>query len=183
MEPSDEELATACLDGQKEAFSLLVERHQDAVFNLAFRMTGNRSDAADAAQESFIRAFRRLSTYRPEHPFRNWVLTICANVTKNRFRSESRRRALETEHFLAGAPEPAAPGQARDPREAAMEQALMRLPEKTRAPLVLKYMEGFSVEEIARTLNIGLGAAKMRLLRGREELLGLVRELEKGTSS
>jgi RNA polymerase sigma-70 factor (ECF subfamily) len=183
MEPTDEELAAASLEGRKEAFSLLVERHQDAVFNLALRMTGNRSDAADAAQEAFIRAYRRLSTYRPEYSFRNWVLGICANVTKNRFRSESRRRALETEHMLAG--ELDAPGtrRAASPREQVLEQALMRLPEKTRALLVLKYMEGLSGGEIARALNIGLGAVKMRLLRGREELLELVRAMERGTTS
>lgn len=183
MEPTDAELVTACLDGQKEAFSLLVERHQDAVFNLAYRMAGNRPDAADAAQEAFIRAYRRLATFRPEQPFRNWIMGVCANVMKNRFRSESRRRALEAEHARAGGSVEDGSARAGDPREEIMETALMKLPEKTRAPLVMKYMEGFSVEEIARMLNIGLGAAKMRLLRGREELLGLVRELEKEASS
>ena len=183
MEPTDEALAAASLAGRKEDFSLLVERHQDAVFNLALRMTGNHSDAADLAQEAFIRAYRRLETYRPEYSFRNWVLGICANVTKNRFRSESRRRALETEHLLAN--EGGDPGatRARSPRELALEEALMRLPDDTRALLVLKYMEGLSGEEIARTLNIGLGAVKMRLLRGREELLERMREMERGTAS
>lgn len=183
MEPTDETLAAASLAGRKEDFSLLVERHQDAVFNLALRMTGNRSDAADLAQEAFIRAYRRLETYRPEYSFRNWVLGICANVTKNRFRSESRRRALETEHLIAsGGDGPVAP-RAPSPREQLLEEALLQLPEETRALLVLKYMEGLSGEEIARALNIGLGAVKMRLLRGRGELLERVREMERGTAS
>lgn len=182
MEPTDAELVAECLEGRRESFSRLVERHQDAVYNLAYRMTGNHPDAADAAQEAFIRAYRRLATFRPQYAFRNWILGVCANVTKNRFRSEARRRALETEHARADERSTGGPGPARDPLEEILERALMRLPEKSRAPLVLKYMEGFSVGEIARTLNIGAGAAKMRLLRAREELTGLIREIERGAS-
>lgn len=184
MEPTDDELVAACLGGQKEAFSQLVERYQDAVFNLAYRMSGSHSEAADTAQEAFIRAYRKLSTFRRGHPFRNWILGVCANVTKNRFRSESRRRALEDEHAYAAAVAGHS-GSSRilSPREEILERALMRLPEETRTLLVLKYMEALSGEEIAQVLNIGLSAVKMRLLRGREELMGLVAEMEKGTPS
>ena len=176
MERNDTDLVTLCLAGHREAFAELVDRHQHAVFNLAYRMTGSHQDAADLAQEAFIRAYQKLYSYKPEYPFKNWVLGICANQTRNRFRSEARRRALETQHMEESvtAPEP------QDPRHALLEQALQRLPEQARVPLVLKYMEGLSMEEIARSLHLGLSAVKMRLLRGREELLRLVHQLQLG---
>jgi RNA polymerase sigma-70 factor (ECF subfamily) len=174
MERTDPELVTLCLAGHREAFAELVDRHQDAVFNLAYRMTSNHQDAADLAQEAFIRAFQKLYSYKPEHPFKNWVLGICANQTRNRFRSEARRRALETRHMQEAVTEAEPP----DPRQALLEQALQRLPEQARVPLVLKYMEGLSLEEIAQTLRLGLSAVKMRLARGREDLLRLVRQVQ-----
>lgn len=174
MERSDTDLVTLSLDGQREAFSELVVRHQHAVFNLAYRMTNSHQDAADLAQEAFIRAFQKLYSYKPAYSFRNWVMGICANLARNRFRSETRRRTLETRHVqeaVVDSPEP-------DPRHALLEQALLRLPEQTRVPLVLKYMEDLSLEDIARTLRLGLSAVKMRLSRGREELLRHVRQLQ-----
>jgi len=174
MERTDPELVTLCLAGQREAFAELVDRHQDAVFNLAYRMTNNHQDAADLAQEAFIRAFQKLYSYKPEYPFKNWVLGICANQTRNRFRSEARRRAVEARLVQETVTGPESP----DPRHALLEQALQRLPEQARVPLVLKYMDGFSLEEIAQTLRLGLSAVKMRLARGREELLRLVHQMQ-----
>jgi len=174
MERSDPELVAACLAGEREAFAELVRRHQDAAFNLAYRMTGHRQDAADLAQEAFIRAYRKLYSYQPAYPFKNWVLGICANLARNWFRSEARRRALETRHAAEFDPATATP----DAREQLLEQALQRLPERARLPLVLKYMDGLSLDEIAHTLQLGLSAVKMRLARGREELLRHVRQLQ-----
>ncbi len=176
MEHSDTELVTLCLSGQREAFSTLVDRHRDAVFNLAYHMTGHYQDSADLAQEAFIRAFQKLHSYKPEYSFKNWVMGICANLTRNRFRGEARRRALETRHWMeqdsAPAPEP------HNPRHLLLEKALSHLPEQARAPLVLKYMEGLSLEEIAQSLRLGLSAVKMRIVRAREELLQHIRRLE-----
>ena len=181
MERSDIELVELCLNGEREAFSELVVRHQHAVFNLAYRMTSNHQDAADVAQEAFIRAFRKLHSYKPTYSFRNWVMGICANLVRNRFRSEVRRRNLETRHAQEAEPAADPP----DPRHALLERALARLPEQTRVPLVLKYIEDFSLEDIAKTLRLGLSAVKMRLARGREELLRHVRQMrtEEGVSS
>lgn len=180
MELTDIELVAACLSGDREAFADLVARHQNAVFNLAYRMTGNHQDAADLAQEAFIRAFQKLHTYKPDYAFKNWVLGICANLTRNRWRSEARRHALENRHAVETAQEHAAVPERPDSRQAALEQALQKLPEQARVPLVLKYMEGLSLEEISQTLRLGLSAVKMRILRGREELLRLLHNTEKG---
>ena len=169
MERTDIQLVEACLAGDRESFSTLVERHQDAVFNLAHRMTGHAADADDLAQEAFIRAYRKLHQYQSAYPFRNWVLGICANLTRNSFRQRGRRQAAEMSHLQLV--DLQSPGRNAGPRQIALEQALMGLPEATRVPLVLKYMEGLSLEDIAQTLSLGLSAVKMRLARGRDALL------------
>ena len=164
---TDAALVERCLGGDKEAFAGLVERHQHAVFGLAMSMTGhNYAEAADLAQEAFISAYKKLHSFDPHYLFRNWVLTICANLTKNRFRSIVRRRQVEENYvertFAASSGD--------DPRLEDVEDALRQLPEKTRVPLTLRYSEGLSFEEIASILGIGLSAAKMRVKRGLEEL-------------
>jgi RNA polymerase sigma-70 factor (ECF subfamily) len=170
---TDAELAAACLAGEREAFAVLVERHQHAVFNLAYRMTGNAAEADDVAQESFIRAYRKLAQFRTDGSFRNWTMGICANLARNRFRQRTRREAAEQRHAeFVEFDGPPAPGT--DHHEA-LDRALMSLPETIRIPVVLKYIEGLSIEDIARTLKIGMSAAKMRLVRGREELLARLR--------
>ncbi|MHB8766762.1 MAG: RNA polymerase sigma factor [Deferrisomatales bacterium] len=167
MEPSDAALVERCLGGQKEAFGALVRRHQDAVFHLALRWSRDRDEAADVAQDAFLRAFRKLGTYQPQYSFRNWVLTICASVAKNRFRSDGRRRQAQDAHveLYPRASEPP------DGRRQALGRALAEIPETLRVPLVLKHVEGLSYEEVSGILGIGVSAAKMRVKRGRDELV------------
>ena len=171
MNLSDSMLVRLTLEGHKEAFAELVLRHQDRVFGFALQMTRNPADAADLAQEAFVRAFRKLATFKPDHTFHPWIMSICANLVKNRFRGETRRRAAEETHLdleQASAPAPA------DPRREAVDQALWRLDEQDRVPLVLKHVDGLSYEDIARILHIGLSAAKMRVKRARDELVRLL---------
>lgn len=176
MEPSDASLVEQCLGGHKEAYADLVRRHQDAVYNLALRWTGDRDEAADLAQDTFVRAYRKLRSYSSQYAFRNWVLTICANLAKNRFRSEDRRRRAQQAHVELYPANPDPP----DPRRAALEEALGRLPETLRIPLVLKHMEGLSYEEVSKVLGIGVSATKMRVKRARDELVQRLRPSEGG---
>ena len=88
-EQTDPELVRASLDGRQYAYEELVRRHQDAVFGLAVSMTRNREDAADMAQEAFIRAYNKLEQYKPEYSFRSWILRICSNSTKNLFQQRA----------------------------------------------------------------------------------------------
>ena len=174
MNPEDDEAVRRCLAGETAAYAELVGRYQDAVYNLAYRMTGSHAEAADAAQEAFIQAFRKLASFRPGASFRTWVMTICANRTRNRFRSEARRRAA-VDRLAALEPEPGGAAASGDPRLDAVESELMRLPETLRTPLVLRHMEDLSYEEIARVLRIGMSAVKMRIKRAREALAAALR--------
>jgi len=171
MNADDAQLAEQSQSGNSDAFAELVRRNQDAVFNLAWRMTGNWHEAADITQDTFVRAYRKIHSYKPQFAFKNWVMSIGANVTRNRFRSNSRRQRMED--TLAAMPEPE-PAPTPAPRDEGLEAALARVPESLRVALVLKHMEGMSYEEVARTLGIGVSAAKMRVARGRDELVRLL---------
>jgi RNA polymerase sigma-70 factor (ECF subfamily) len=156
-----------CLDGDREVFGRLVERYQQPVFNLAMSMTNrNYGDAAELTQDTFVRAFQKLHSYRSQYAFRNWVMTICANLAKNRFRTVARRQQAEEAYLERN------PGRTYhdDPAHRAFRAALSRLPENVRVPLTLRHVEGLSYEEIASVLGIGKSAAKMRVSRGKEQL-------------
>ncbi len=171
-EPDDSRWVQACLRGDHDAFRHLVGRHGDVVYNLAYRMTGNASAAEDLAQETFIRAHGRLHQYKPEFAFRNWLLGICANLARSRYRWWRRNQRMEAEFARQEdlRQEAAAAQHEGSPAREALGQALTTLPERLRTPLVLRYMEGLSVVEVAQVLDIRLSAAKMRLARGRDRL-------------
>lgn len=164
-EQTDQELVTACLAGSREAFSRLVERYQDSVYGLAVSMTRNHADAADMAQDAFVRAYTKLEQYNPEYSFRSWLLRICANRTKNLFRKRINRQRLEDAYQVE-----TETSVAEDPDYHELESALGQLTPRLSAPLRLKYMEGLAYDEVARVLGIGVSAAKMRVLRARNQL-------------
>jgi len=160
-----------CLGGQREAFAELVKRHQHAVFRMALGLMRDREAAEDLAQDTFVQAFRRLSTFDARYRFRNWLLTICANRGKNRIRSRVRRRKALELYALERALAARAPAGFPD-RD--LRRLLERIPEKLRVPLLLKHGEGLSYDEIAGILKIGTSAAKMRVKRGRDSLVSLL---------
>ena len=178
MNASDAQVVELCRAGDTDAFAELIRRNQDAVFNLAWRMTGNWHEAADITQETFIRAYQKLHSYKAEYAFKNWVMSIGANLTKNRFRHYSRKLRLEGD--LAQLTEPEAPPAATE-RDEELDLALAKLPETLRTALVLKHVEGQSYEDVAQTLGIGVSAAKMRVARGRDELVRLLGSGQKRT--
>ena len=163
---TDQELVSACLAGNREAFAQLVRRYQDSVYGLAVSMTGSHADAADMAQEAFIRAYTRLDQYNPSYGFRSWLLRICANRTKNLFRKRTNRRKLEEAYQQDAAMLEAHP----EDENHELESALSRLPARLAVPIRLKYMENLSYEEVADVMGIGVSAAKMRVMRARNRL-------------
>lgn len=165
-ERTDQELVRACLEGRRESYSELVRRYQDSVFGLAIGMTRNREDAADMAQEAFIKAYTKLEQYNPEYSFKSWILRICANQTKNLFRKRTRRRRAEESHLKEDAIRTHVIGPDFHP----LEEALAQLPPKFGAPLRLKHMEGYSYEAISKIMGIGVSAAKMRVSRAGKQL-------------
>jgi len=167
------------MNGQKDAFAQLVHRYQHRIYTMSLIRMKDRYEADDLAQETFIQAYRKLSAYDPERSFRNWLFSICANLGKNRLRSRSRRREVHNPH-----PEHATITlHDQDHARIDLRAALYRIPEKRRIPLVLKHVEGLSYNEISAVMNIGTSAAKMRVKRGRDELVRNLSAPEAGSAS
>lgn len=179
LEAPDSDLVSQALAGRQESYAALVQRHADAVYNLAYRMTNNHADARDLGQETFIRAYAKLALFDSTRSFKNWLLGICANMTKNRFRAWFRRRRAEQIHLESNELQAPAP----DVRPLVVQKALHLLPESYRVAIALKHMEDLTYDEIAAILKIGVSAAKMRVQRGLELLRQKANLLQREESS
>ncbi|QBD83706.1 sigma-70 family RNA polymerase sigma factor [Ktedonosporobacter rubrisoli] len=171
---SDAALVELVLTGDQDVFAVLVERYKDAVQNLAYRMLGNVTEAEDVTQETFVRAYTQLGTYKPMHKFSTWLLSIASHLAIDQLR---RRRflalPLEDIPFLEWMPDlgispeqSALQGEQQDE----IQLYLQKLPSKYRAVIVLRYWYDFSYEEIANTLKLTPALVKARLHRARELL-------------
>jgi len=167
MHPTDALLIEKCLNGQKDAFAEIAQRYQHRVYFMSLTRMRDRYEAEDLAQETFLQAYRKLASYDLQRSFRNWLFTICANLGKNRLRSRARRREV---HHPNPEIKPALPHNPEHCRIDLMT-ALHKIPEKLRIPLFLKHVEGFSYKEISSIMKIGTSAAKMRVKRGRDQLV------------
>lgn len=168
----DVALVRRTLTGDQQAFAALVEKYKDSVFNVAYRMLGNPSEAEDVAQEAFVRAYTQLHTYKDTHRFSTWLLSIASHLSIDQLR---RRRflalPLENVPFLewiadagVGPEESALAVEASDE----MQRVLSVLPAKYRAVLILRYWHDLSYEEIAEALHLTPPLVKARLHRARE---------------
>lgn len=172
---SDVELVKAVLAGERGQFAVLVERYQRDIFNLAYRSTHNRQDAEDIAQETFLRAFRALSTYDPARPLRTWLYAIAANICRDWARRRQSRpetvELMESDARLvpSKAPQPADVAARRETRRA-VEEAVMKLEPDYRLPVVLFYMRGVPQAEIAEIMGLPVSVVKNRLYRARRRL-------------
>ena len=157
----DRGLIDACLAGRVDAFDVIVERHQRAVYQLCYRFVRTHEDASDLSQEVFLRAFRGLRRFRGDSTVSTWLYRIGVNACLNKV---SGRRAQETS--LENAPQLAAAGA--DPsatmiqaeQGARVRSAVARLPRKQRATLILRVYHELSHQEIATALGTSVGAVK-----------------------
>jgi RNA polymerase sigma-70 factor, ECF subfamily len=178
--PSDEDRdVPAAVAGDRAAYERLVARHQDGVFGLCLRFTGDFDAADDAAQETFIAALRAIPRFQGGN-FRSWLYRIATNKCRDGYRSTARRRQLpleeEVDHpvesfIAAGQPAPT-PEQHLDlvSLHAAIRTGLDGLPHDQREALVLRDINGLAYEEIATILSVGLGTVKSRISRARARM-------------
>jgi RNA polymerase sigma-70 factor (ECF subfamily) len=163
-------------EGKEQGFNRLVYRHQDRMYNLCYRMLGDAAAAEEAAQETFLRAYRGLKAFRAEAKFSTWLYRIAVNACLNLRQSAGRRLlrdAAEYEAMQESVADPADGPEAeleRSRREALIQAAIRALPEEFRVPLVLRDIEGREYGEIAEITGMNLGTVRSRLHRGRERL-------------
>ena len=164
VEVSETEFVRSAQSGDRNAFSELVSIHARGVLNVIYRMCGDTQLAEDAAQETFIRAWLNLSSYRPETSLRNWLYRIAVNAATDMLRKEKRilPDALEDLQLRDPKPGPEAIF-SQGERTALIQKAILSLPAASRAVLTLREYEGLSYHDISSTLDIPLGTVMSRL--------------------
>ncbi len=176
--PQDEELRHHLAEDLDGSFEPLVRAYQDRLFSFALRVTGNREDAEEVAQDAFVRAYRALGSYPAERvrslALRAWLYRITLNVARNRLRGK-KPRVVSLDHTRDGDTpwEPADDPSSRPDvryedrsRRESIQTLVGRLPKRFREPLVLRYVEGLRLDEVAKVLAQPVGTTKSNVHRG-----------------
>ena len=170
-QPSDAELMARVREGDRDAFTDLVDRHKDAVVTYLTRLTGHRDRAEDLAQETFLRLFRAAGDYTEQGYLRAFLFRIATNLVRTEERRERRLRLLTPFLPRQEHAEPAASsGLLRREMHREVAAAVARLPLRYRVPLVLHEIEGWSYVDIAQEIGCREGTVKSRVHRGRQQL-------------
>ncbi len=171
--------------GESAAYEMLVAERSGEIYGLLYRLTENSEEARDLTQETFLRAFQNIGSFRGESDLRTWIYRIAINQARNRWRWWRRRRRDKTVSLDSPDAQGNKPlldtlraerGQTPEQdtlaheRERALRSALQSLSHAYRETVILRDIEGFSYEEIAQTLGVNVGTVKSRLARGRQEL-------------
>lgn len=181
----ENEIIKSVLKGDTQAYEAIVRSYEKKVYNLALRMVGNPDDAADMAQETFIKAYKALSSFRNDSKFSVWLYRIATNVCLDFLRRKSRGNTVSlTADDDDGDAQLDIPDLKGNPEEElsrkltidAVQRGLQTLGEQQRSILVLREINGLSYEEIAQTLDIDIGTVKSRIFRARKRLCAFLIE-------
>jgi RNA polymerase sigma-70 factor (ECF subfamily) len=175
VKENESEWLVRALEGDDSAFTQLVETYHRPVYNLCYRMLGNAGDAEDAAQESFLRAYKSLKRYDPNRSFATWLLSIASHycidqLRKRRFNSFS----IDDEDHAWMEPSDPGPNPEKtfliSEKQSQVQALLDHLGPKDRSAVIMRYWYNYSYEEIAEALSLTISAVKSRLHRARREL-------------
>jgi RNA polymerase sigma-70 factor (ECF subfamily) len=178
----DHELIEACRSGKTEAFGVLVRRYQDRLFPTVLRLTGCAEDSYDLLQETFLRAYSKLSRFQGESSFYTWIYRIAVNLALSGRRRKRPALRLGSDHPGDSDPadkkdsDPSLPVE-RAERDQMIQNALDALAPDHRAVVVMKEFDGLRYEEIGAILQIPVGTVRSRLHRARSDLRERLRTL------
>lgn len=181
----ENEIIKSVLKGDVQAYEAIVRSYEKKVYNLALRMVGNPDDAADMAQETFIKAYKALGSFRSDSKFSVWLYRIATNVCLDFLRRKSRSNTVSlTADDDDGDAQLDIPDLNGNPEEElsrkltidAVQRGLQTLGEQQRSILVLREINGLSYEKIAQTLDIDIGTVKSRIFRARKRLCAFLIE-------
>jgi RNA polymerase sigma-70 factor (ECF subfamily) len=174
---ADADLVRRVVAGDASAFTALVDRHARSCLRFATRLLGQREDAEDAAQETFMRAFRALGTYDPRIRFRTWLFAILVNRCRTALLHRSRReRRVEANGAWLERVAVQRSGDEADLR-VELSRAIGLLPAEQREAFLLKHVEQLEYTEMAEVTGVGVSALKMRVQRACAQLRVELREL------
>jgi len=176
----DDKLIKDALEGSQKAFEELVTRHQASVYHIVFRIVRDKEMASDLVQETFMKAFSSLKSYRSEYRFSTWLYKIAANASIDHLRKK-RIQAMSLDNPIRtgdGEVSIEVPDYSHHPEEEiirreralSIEEAIQSLPNKYRRVIIARHQEEKSYEEIANEFNLPVGTVKARIFRARELL-------------
>lgn len=166
----DSQLLARVVEGDHEAFNQIMRNHEDRVFSVCLRIMGNREQALDATQETFLTTFRKADQFKGNSALGTWIYRIAVNTCYDQLRRQKRRKTdpmpehLDPTDFSA---EDAVESAALRPE---IEQALATLPTDFRTAVVMSDIEGMGLPDIAEVLEVPVGTVKSRVFRGRRLL-------------
>lgn len=175
---TDEVLIARFQRGDLQAFDVLVQRYKDQLLNYVFRFVGNRVDAEDIVQETFLRVYKNKHYYKEIAKFSTWIYTIAGNLAKTELRRRKRRKIFSVSNFVNDERDFDIPDTDRNPENEVdgnlkyndIQKAIDKLPPKFKEVILLRDVQGFAYEEISQILTIPLGTVKSRVNRGRLKL-------------
>ena len=167
----DLRLVRSILDGDQGAFERIVTEYQKLVASIAWRYGVRQEDIEDVVSEVFIKTYRNLHLFRPDHPFSTWLYRLAANHVIDHGRRKRKERARsEMPREIADNAPTAREGLEKMERAALLRSALEELPRHYREVIFLVYVEGMKIDEVVGCLELPQGTVKTRLMRGREAL-------------
>jgi RNA polymerase sigma-70 factor (ECF subfamily) len=178
VERTDAQVVRDVLEGDRDAYRLLVRRYGDTLYAHALRMARSPDEAADLVQKALVQGFRKLHMCREPERVGAWLFRITANLCKDHVRNPRRKRDVPLAPLagvVRGSADPEADAQAAETRRKVWE-ALQALTPEQREAFVLKHVDGRSYEEIAAVMDLSVASLKMRVHRAREALKGLLEE-------
>jgi RNA polymerase sigma-70 factor (ECF subfamily) len=177
----DAALLARVVEGDHDAFTALMRRHEDRVFAVCVRIMGNRATALDATQETFLTLYRKASQYRATAAVGTWLYRISVNTCYDLLRKERRRPTESMPDYLDPADTGAEAQYTSVELRPSVEAALATLSPEFRAVVIMSDIEGMSLPEVAETLDIPVGTVKSRLFRARRLLAGSLGNLSDGS--
>ncbi|HEU4318506.1 MAG TPA: sigma-70 family RNA polymerase sigma factor [Acidimicrobiia bacterium] len=166
----DQELLARVVEGDHEAFNQIMRHHEDRVFSVCLRIMGNREQALDATQETFLTAFRKADQFKGNSALGTWIYRIAVNTCYDQLRKQKRRRTDP----IPGHLDPTDYSAQDEVDSAALRpeivRALAALPQDFRSAIVLSDIEGMGLPEVADVLGVPVGTVKSRVFRGRRLL-------------
>ncbi len=179
----DEDLARLAQRGDQDAFAELVKRYEKQIFSMAYRLIGDYDEAADLAQEAFLRIYRMLGRYDPEKKFFSWMYRVAQNTCINAMAKrpanvipveETAAYFSDDDKAETGEPEQ---NYLNSEIRRNIDRAIAELPDNYRDIVYLRYIEDMSYQQIAEELGLPLSTVETRLFRGKKQLQQRLKEL------
>jgi RNA polymerase sigma-70 factor (ECF subfamily) len=186
--PTDEQLIARFQQGDAYAYDLLVKRYRDPLMNFIYRFLGDKTDAEDILQETFLRLYKNKHYYKEIAKFSTWIYTIAGNLAKTELRKRKRRNIFSIHNFMSTEKDYELPDKGITPDKYAnsaitdveIQKSIGKLSPKFKQVILLRDVQGFSYDEISQIVNIPLGTVKSRVNRARLKLQYDLKKILKG---